>query len=66
MSTPADAQDLERIARVPDLVAIATGSGNRDQVVVHYEDLQRRFAGEGVEDPAIELAADLTVVEIRF
>jgi hypothetical protein len=35
-------------------------------VVVHDENLQRRFTGEGVEDPAVELATDLTVVDIRF
>ena len=58
-------ETLDRVARVVDDVALAPGSGNREQMMVQHEDLELRGRGcELLLDPAVAPAPDLAMVEV--
>src|SRR5206468_8882162 len=48
------------------LVPLAAGAGDRDEVVVADEDAQVGVLGEPLRDPAVVLAADLALVDVRL
>jgi mannose-6-phosphate isomerase-like protein (cupin superfamily) len=57
-------QQREHVARVQDLVALTTGAGDGDEVVVADEDPDVGVAGEAFLDPAVVLAPDLALVDV--
>ena len=61
---PCPLQTFDRVPCVVHDVALATGAGHRQQMMVEHEDLEPALGRELLLDPAIASTADLTVVEV--
>jgi hypothetical protein len=57
-------QDLEEIAGVHHRGPLPARPGDRQQVVVQHEDVERRGGAELLLDPRVVDAADLALVEV--